>query len=85
MRNSTFTHELYGVPYSEHSSFYELTCFTLSVDWGRIIATVNVGSEGSRGKIKAWVEKWDKERKRRKAAGVKDIDGVVPYRSPEYW
>ncbi|VDB99877.1 unnamed protein product [Peniophora sp. CBMAI 1063] len=78
MRNSTSTHKLFGVPYSEHSSFYELTCFSLSLDWSRIIATVNVGSESSRGKIAAWVKKWDAERKRRGGA-------MVPYRSLEYW
>ncbi|KZV74565.1 DRMBL-domain-containing protein [Peniophora sp. CONT] len=78
MRNSTPTHRLFGVPYSEHSSFYELTCFSLSLEWSRIIATVNVGSESSRGKIAAWVAKWEAERKRRGG-------GIVPYRSPEYW
>jgi DNA cross-link repair 1A protein len=41
MRNSTPALALYGVPYSEHSSFFELCCFALSLDWGRIIATVN--------------------------------------------
>jgi DNA cross-link repair 1A protein len=78
MRNSTATHQLFGVPYSEHSSFFELTCFALSLDWGRIVATVNVGSEASRSKISAWVERWEAERKRRGG-------GVVPYRSDEYW
>lgn len=36
-----------GVPYSEHSSFFELTCFALSVPGPdvRMIATVNVGNE----------------------------------------
>jgi DNA cross-link repair 1A protein len=41
MRNSTAALQLYGVPYSEHSSFFELSCFALSLDWVRIIATVN--------------------------------------------
>ncbi|KAI0319974.1 DNA repair metallo-beta-lactamase-domain-containing protein [Amylostereum chailletii] len=78
MRNSTSTHQLFGVPYSEHSSFYELTCFALSVDWVRIIATVNVESEAGRGKIGAWIARWDAERKKRGK-------GVVPYRSVDYW
>ncbi|KAI0060674.1 DRMBL-domain-containing protein [Artomyces pyxidatus] len=77
-RNSTPAHQLFGVPYSEHSSFFELTCFALSVDWARIIATVNVGSEASRGKIAAWVARWEAERKKRGP-------GVVPYRTLEYW
>lgn len=36
-----------GVPYSEHSSFFELTCFALSLPGPdlRMIATVNVGNE----------------------------------------
>ncbi len=36
-----------GVPYSEHSSFFELTCFALSVPGPdvKMIATVNVGTE----------------------------------------
>ncbi|KAI0035352.1 DRMBL-domain-containing protein [Vararia minispora EC-137] len=78
MRNSTATYQLFGVPYSEHSSFFELTCFSLSLDWTRIIATVNVGSEASRVKISAWISRWEAERKRRGG-------GIVPYRSPEYW
>ncbi|KAG8979565.1 hypothetical protein FRB90_008072, partial [Tulasnella sp. 427] len=41
MRNSNAKYRLYGVPYSEHSSFYELTCFALSVDVIKMIATVN--------------------------------------------
>lgn len=79
MKNSTSSLQLYGVPYSEHSSFFELTCFALSFDWGRMIATVNVGTETSRGKMAKWVEKWEAEKKRRGKIEV------VQYRSPEYW
>ncbi|KAI0628033.1 DRMBL-domain-containing protein, partial [Trametes polyzona] len=79
MRNSTSTLQLYGVPYSEHSSFFELTCFALSLDWGRMIATVNVGSESSRGKMAKWVERWEAERKKR--GGAKMVD----YRAVDYW
>ncbi|EIW58533.1 DRMBL-domain-containing protein [Trametes versicolor FP-101664 SS1] len=79
MRNSTSTLQVYGVPYSEHSSFFELTCFALSLDWGRMIATVNVGSETSRGKMAKWVERWEAERKKR--GGAK----VVEYRAEDYW
>lgn len=79
MRNSTSTLQVYGVPYSEHSSFFELTCFALSLDWGRMIATVNVGSEASRGKMAKWVERWEAERKKR--GGAK----VVEYRAEDYW
>jgi len=82
MRNSTSKHMLYGVPYSEHSSFLELTCFALSTRWERIIATVNVGTELGRGKMTRWFEKWQSEIKRRKDGGEY---GVVGYRSNEYW
>ena len=68
MRNSTPQFMLYGVPYSEHSSFFELTCFALSLDWVKMIATVNVGSQASRAKINRWIEKWEAERKRRAGA-----------------
>jgi DNA cross-link repair 1A protein len=77
-RGSNARITIYGVPYSEHSSFRELTCFALSVDWARMIATVNVGSAASRGKMSAWFEKWAKARKDRGG-------GMVEYRSEEYW
>ncbi|KAF7309980.1 DNA cross-link repair protein PSO2/SNM1 [Mycena indigotica] len=54
---------LYPIPYSEHSSFFELTCFALALDWRRMIATVNVGSQKSRVKMDAWMKKWEAERK----------------------
>lgn len=79
MKNSHAGLLLYGVPYSEHSSFFELTCFALSLDWGRMIATVNVGRESSRGKMAKWVEKWEAERKKR---GKTEI---VQFRAPDYW
>ncbi|CAE6364900.1 unnamed protein product [Rhizoctonia solani] len=69
---------IYGVPYSEHSSFRELTCFALSVDWGRMIATVNVGSAESRQKMQTWFEKWGKSRRDRSGA-------MVEYRCADYW
>ena len=79
MKASTSNLQLFGVPYSEHSSFFELTCFALSLDWGRMIATVNVGSEASRGKMAKWVQRWEAEKKKR---GKVEI---VQYRSPDYW
>ncbi|EEB89305.1 hypothetical protein MPER_12610, partial [Moniliophthora perniciosa FA553] len=81
-RQSTKEVEVYPVPYSEHSSFFELTCFAMSVEWGRIIATVNVGSEKSRGKMDAWVKKWEGERRK---TAAKDKGYVVPYRRKDYW
>lgn len=78
-RNSTSTLQLFPIPYSEHSSFFELTCFAMSFDWGKMIATVNVGSETSRNKMAKWVAKWEAERKKR----GKDV--VVPHRNLNYW
>ena len=80
-RGSTTTAQLFGVPYSEHSSFYELTCFALSIDWARIVATVNVERASSRAKISAWVARWEAERRAQGGGAVV----VQPYRSPEYW
>ncbi|KAF9069759.1 DNA repair metallo-beta-lactamase-domain-containing protein [Rhodocollybia butyracea] len=74
--------QVYPVPYSEHSSFFELTCFALSLEWGKMIATVNVGSEASRGKMAKWVEKWEKERKKLKNDGK---EYMVPSRMHDYW
>ncbi|KZP21085.1 DRMBL-domain-containing protein [Athelia psychrophila] len=79
MRNSTAALTLYGVPYSEHSSFFELTCFAMSLEWTKMIATVNVGSAVSRGKMGRWVERWEAERKKR---GKTEI---VKYRELDYW
>lgn len=78
-KGSSATLQVYGVPYSEHSSFFELTCFSLSFEWGRMIATVNVGSETSRGKMTKWVERWEAERKKR------TLGDIVPHRAPDYW
>ncbi|KAJ7777463.1 DNA cross-link repair protein pso2/snm1 [Mycena metata] len=71
--------QLFPVPYSEHSSFFELTCFALSLQWGRMIATVNVGSERSRAKMTGWMQKWEAERKKRKKGEM------VPHRRADYW
>lgn len=77
-RGSSAAIQTYGVPYSEHSSFFELTCFALSLDWDKMIPTVNV-SEKSRAKMSKWFEKWRTERKKKKK------DYIVPYRDLEYW
>ena len=70
---------------SEHSSFFELTCFALSVDWVKIIATVNVHNQTSRGKIAKWIERWEGERRKRWKDGVDGDDKIVKYRTMEYW
>ena len=63
-RGSTRESACYGVPYSEHSSFKELTMFCCALRIGRVIPTVNVGSEKSREKMKAWMDRWEGEKRK---------------------
>ena len=46
--------------------------------WGKMIATVNVGSEKSRAKMAKWVSKWEAERKKR-------AEEIVAHRHLDYW
>ncbi|TFK39905.1 beta-lactamase-like protein [Crucibulum laeve] len=78
-RSSTSALQVFPVPYSEHSSFYELTCFAMSFNWGKMIATVNVGSETSRNKMAKWFQKWQDERKKR------GTDTIIDHRHVDYW
>ena len=63
-RGSTKDANCFGVPYSEHSSFRELTMFCCALRINRIVPTVNVGSAKSREKMKGWIEKWETERRK---------------------
>ncbi|KAK5084222.1 DNA cross-link repair protein PSO2/SNM1 [Lithohypha guttulata] len=63
-RGSTRESNCFGVPYSEHSSFRELTMFCCALRIGRVIPTVNVGSAKSREKMKGWIERWDIEKRK---------------------
>jgi DNA cross-link repair 1A protein len=63
-RGSTKRVACFGVPYSEHSSFRELTMFCCALRIERIIPTVNVGSAKSRERMRSWVEKWAVERRK---------------------
>ncbi|KAK3661631.1 DNA cross-link repair protein PSO2/SNM1 [Elasticomyces elasticus] len=61
-RGSTGRSSCFGVPYSEHSSFRELTMFCCGLRVGRVVPTVNVGSAKGRERMKGWVERWRVER-----------------------
>ncbi len=63
-RGSTREAHCFGVPYSEHSSFRELTMFCCALRIDKIIPTVNVGSAKSRERMKGWCEKWAMEKKK---------------------
>lgn len=63
-RGSTSRASCFGVPYSEHSSFRELTMFCCALRIDKIIPTVNVGSAKSREKMKGWCDKWAVEKRK---------------------
>ncbi|DAA73874.1 TPA_exp: putative DNA repair protein Pso2/Snm1 [Trichophyton benhamiae CBS 112371] len=63
-RGSTNEAACFSVPYSEHSSFRELTMFCCALRISRIIPTVNVGSPKSREKMKYWIDKWEAEKRK---------------------
>ena len=63
-RGSTDRAKCFGVPYSEHSSFRELTMFCCALRIDRVVPTVNVGSAKGREKMKVWCERWAAERKK---------------------
>lgn len=63
-RGSSSRASCFGVPYSEHSSFRELTMFCCALRIEKIVPTVNVGSAKSRERMKAWCERWAAERRK---------------------
>lgn len=76
--------KIYGVPYSEHSSYRELALFIASLDIRRIVPTVNVYSEKSRLKMSLLFDKWHQD----KSKLIQDNDGkikVIGYPSINYW
>ncbi|GET01747.1 DNA repair protein Pso2/Snm1, putative [Rhizophagus clarus] len=76
---STSTCQIFGIPYSEHSSFRELAAFVMSLNVKQIIPTVNIGSEKSRENMNYWLDNWQKEKDKNK--NIK----VVPYNTVDHW
>ncbi|CAG8953795.1 hypothetical protein HYFRA_00006687 [Hymenoscyphus fraxineus] len=76
-RGSTREASCFGVPYSEHSSFRELTMFVCALRIEKVVPTVNVGSAASRAKMKGWIERWLAERRKNGVLRVGDGDGCV--------
>ncbi|RHZ80354.1 hypothetical protein Glove_137g61 [Diversispora epigaea] len=70
--------QLFGVPYSEHSSFRELAAFVMSLNVKKIISTVPEGSEKARIEMESWLNKWQKEKENKKIE-------IVPYLDVNYW
>lgn len=68
---------IYGVPYSEHSSFRELALFIASLDIRRIVPTVNVYSEKSRVKMSDLFEKWGQDKTRLLSCKDEGLTSVI--------
>ncbi|KAL7754017.1 DNA cross-link repair protein PSO2/SNM1 [Sorochytrium milnesiophthora] len=66
-----------GVPYSEHSSFYELSRFVKALNVKRVLPTVNVGSEKSRNDMDRWLREWHEAKR---ANGGR----VISWDDPDY-
>ncbi|THX68080.1 DRMBL-domain-containing protein [Aureobasidium pullulans] len=71
-RGSTNRAKCFGVPYSEHSSFRELTMFCTALRVEKIIPTVNVGSGKGRERMKGWADRWIAHREKNGCFEVKD-------------
>ncbi|KAI8973190.1 beta-lactamase-like protein [Mycotypha africana] len=76
--------KIYGIPYSEHSSFRELALFIASLDIRRIVPTVNIYSERSRSKMSDLFEKWNMDKKKMVEKNGGTIK-VIDYPSVDYW
>ncbi|KAK9367718.1 DNA repair metallo-beta-lactamase-domain-containing protein [Lipomyces kononenkoae] len=77
-RGSTESVMYFDIPYSEHSSFRDLTCFCISLHIGRVIPTVNVGTQTARDQMRIWFDKWGAERRR--LGGVRKVaDGQTTW------
>ncbi|KAI5850238.1 DNA repair metallo-beta-lactamase-domain-containing protein [Morchella snyderi] len=75
MRGSGREVKCFGVPYSEHSSFRELTMFICGLNVVRVVPTVNIGSAKRRDEMKVWIQKWEVEKRKNGLFNVDDGEG----------
>ncbi|KAL4402088.1 DNA cross-link repair protein Pso2/Snm1 [Malassezia pachydermatis] len=77
-KDSTPQLRMYAVPYSEHSSFFELMAFMLSLTYRRVVSTVHSGGAQQQKRVQAWLHMWTM------AVRAKRAPDIHP-RSDEYW
>ncbi|TQS38303.1 hypothetical protein Golomagni_01192 [Golovinomyces magnicellulatus] len=78
-RGSTPEVSCFGVPYSEHSSFRELTMFVCALRIEKVIPTVNIGSASGRAKMKGWIDRWLAERRKNGPITIGDGEDEVSW------
>jgi DNA cross-link repair 1A protein len=67
--------KLFGVPYSEHSSFRELASFIASLDIKQIIPTVNINQVQA---MSVYFKRWEEEKLAKRIS-------VVPHPNESHW
>lgn len=68
-------YKIYTLPYSEHSSFRELSYIAVFLNTREIIPTVNTGNEWSVARMKSIIETWELARKI-KVSGLLEDEGL---------
>lgn len=76
-RESSRNIRIYGVPYSEHSSFRELAAFISSIKIGRIVPTVNMSRPSSQERMYRILERWQREKG--------ETSEIVPFVAEDHW
>ncbi|CAO3590321.1 unnamed protein product [Absidia cylindrospora] len=77
-QHDTPTIKIYGVPYSEHSSFRELASFIASLKINHVVPTVYSESETGQQKMMLYLDKWQQDKQNKPVQ-------VVPYQTESHW